>query len=133
MCSLERVKEAATHPEKDLLSRRFERSYLRIGDEHLRQLPIVRAVTQLDIPMAHPRLLWPASSAIISSKLTRLQSVEIRLCDNDQRDRALRKQNRTGKLCGSVIGPLVNLLSRFCPPFHALAFVSQGVLPGILE
>jgi hypothetical protein len=95
-----RTKAARYTPQKDLLQRRFERSYLQVSEEDLRSLPPVMAVTTLmiDGAMGFQRLIRPSATAIIASKMPRLQNVVLDLKDNEKQDQELRKRNRNGKI-----------------------------------
>ncbi|KUJ09072.1 uncharacterized protein LY89DRAFT_690614 [Mollisia scopiformis] len=84
---------------KDLLNRRFDRSYLRFvcsqtaGDiNHL--LHLVPAISEMDINGSGPRHTWPASCSTIASRTPQLRSLKLRLWDNERNDLELRKGAR---------------------------------------
>ncbi|KAF4219271.1 hypothetical protein CNMCM5878_003575 [Aspergillus fumigatiaffinis] len=83
-------------PEEDQLDLRFERSYLHVSEESLKKIPPVMAVTTLTIygGSRYERLIRPSATAVIASKMPRLQNVVLNLRDNEKRDQDLRKRNR---------------------------------------
>ena len=100
----ERVKMRHYQP-ADLLSERFERSYLRLvstGASASETLPDLPIITRLHVgsgffsgPLG-PRLIWPGSASAIASKLPRLQDLKLTLWDNEKRNLNLRKTARGG-------------------------------------
>jgi hypothetical protein len=88
---------------KDLLDRKFERSYIRFvsldEDEKAsgsKALPVVPAITRLHCRPGHPRHIWPASCSEIAASLPGLREFDSYLCDNDKRVE-VRRKNRNGK------------------------------------
>ncbi|GIK07117.1 hypothetical protein Aspvir_002772 [Aspergillus viridinutans] len=92
----QRLKRARYTPHEDLLDRRFERSYLQVSEEDLKRLPPVVAVTTLVIygGMRFERLIRPSATAVIASKMPRLQIMAVNLKDNEKRDQELRKRDQ---------------------------------------
>jgi hypothetical protein len=52
----------------------------------------------IDGAMGFQRLIRPSATAIIASKMPRLQNVVLDLKDNEKQDQELRKRNRNGKI-----------------------------------
>lgn len=100
-----RVKSRAKGP-KDLLDRRFAKSYLRLialdvetKDQDPLSLPVVSAITQICIIGEEPnRNIWPASGSAIAASLPRLRYVEANFCDCEKKDLELRKRARAGNV-----------------------------------
>jgi hypothetical protein len=103
----QRLKRGRHTPEEDLLDRRFERSYLQVSEENLRNLPPVMAVTTLIIygGLRFERLIRPSATAVIASKMPCLQNMALNLKDNEKHDQELRKRNRDGK----IISPYISI------------------------
>ncbi|KIM95401.1 hypothetical protein OIDMADRAFT_95495, partial [Oidiodendron maius Zn] len=87
----------------DLLSERFERSYLRLvstGASASETLPDLPIITRLHVGSRFfsgspgPRLIWPGSASAIALKLPRLQDLKLTLGDNEKRNLSLRKTAR---------------------------------------
>ncbi|CAG8910035.1 unnamed protein product [Penicillium egyptiacum] len=77
----------------DLLSQRYERSYLEFSKATSdSECPLVPAITSLSIQgLAEERLIEPASSVFIALKLPRLNRVELIMKDECKRDERLRQ------------------------------------------
>jgi hypothetical protein len=96
----QRRKKGARSRLDDLLHMRYEKSYLEfsrtITDGDCPPVPIV---TYLLIQgLGNERLIEPASSVFIASKLPRLNRVELLMKDECKRDERLRQSLRNGKL-----------------------------------
>lgn len=92
-------KRAAAERVNDLLNKRYERSYLKFSRTTTEtECPVVPAVTALSIRgVANGRLIEPASSVFIASKLPRLNRVDLNMQDDCRRDEQLRQLLRSGK------------------------------------
>ncbi|KAH7409547.1 hypothetical protein BKA64DRAFT_665211, partial [Cadophora sp. MPI-SDFR-AT-0126] len=82
---------------KDILDRRFHKSYLKFifdeaGETHL--LDVVPAFKEIAIEGGISRHIWPASCSFIASKTPRLRSLRLGLWDNEKKDIELRKRAR---------------------------------------
>ena len=87
---------------KDILDRRFERSYVRFTSPEKEAnesglLDSVSALTELHIDAGNLRHVWPASCSTIANKLPRLRSFNASLWDNEKKDLNLRKAARNGR------------------------------------
>jgi hypothetical protein len=85
---------------KDILNRRFERSYLslvNIGNEcgESGLLDSVPVITELHISSS--RHIWPATCSIIFSKPPQLRSLNANLWDNEKKYLNLRRRARNGR------------------------------------
>jgi hypothetical protein len=91
---------AARSRVNDLLSQRYERSYLEFSRTTTdSECPPVSAIASLSIQgLAKDRLIEPASSVLIASKLPRLNRVRLFMKDECKRDEQLRQRLRNGKL-----------------------------------
>jgi hypothetical protein len=96
----QRRKPAARSRLDDLLQKRYERSYLQFSRTTTDvQCPPVPIVNYLSIRgLRNKRLIEPASSVFIASKLPRLNRVELLMKDECKRDERLRQRLRNGKL-----------------------------------
>jgi hypothetical protein len=92
-------KRAAAERVNDLLNKRYERSYLKFSRTTTEtECPVVPAVTSLSIrSVANGRLIEPASSVFIASKLPRLNRVDLNMQDDCRQDEQLRQLLRSGK------------------------------------
>jgi hypothetical protein len=95
----QRLREAKSRV-NDLLSQRYERSYLEFSRTTTdSECPPVFAIASLSIQgLAKERLIEPASSVLIASKLPRLNCVRLCMKDDCKRDEQLRERLRNGKL-----------------------------------
>jgi hypothetical protein len=95
----QRLREAKSRV-NDLLSQRYERSYLKFSRTTTdSECPPVFAIASLSIQgLAKERLIEPASSVLIASKLPRLNHVQLNMKDECKRDEQLRQRLRNGKL-----------------------------------
>ena len=95
----QRLREAKSRV-NDLLSQRYERSYLEFSRTTTdSECPPVFAIASLSIQgLAKERLIEPASSVLIASKLPRLNCVGLCMKDDCKRDEQLRQRLRNGKV-----------------------------------
>lgn len=101
---MERVMMRRAQP-GDLLSERFERSYLQFvstGASMSEILPVLPIITRLHVGSdffsgpSGPRLIWAGSASAIALKLPRLQDLKLSLWDDEKRNLSLRKTAREG-------------------------------------
>jgi hypothetical protein len=107
----------------DLLHRRYERSYLEFSKTTTNsECPPVLAISSLSIEgLAKSRLIQPASSIFIASKLPKLNSVHLEMKDECRRDEQLRQHLRNGKLHGintCISKFILTVLSEFARHIH---------------
>lgn len=90
----QRRKQAARSRLDDLLDKRYERSYLEFSRTTADvECPSVHIVTYLSIRgLRKERVIEPASSIFIASKLPRLNRVELLIGDKYKRDERLRQR-----------------------------------------
>lgn len=100
----QRRKQAARSRLDDLLHKRYERSYLQFSRTTTDvECPPVPIVTYLSIQgLGNQRLIEPASTVFIASKLPQLNRVELLMRDECKRDERLRQHLRNGKLHPTV-------------------------------
>jgi hypothetical protein len=114
---------------KDILDRRFHKSYLKFifpegGERHL--LDVVPAFNEIAIEGGTSRHIWPASCSFIASKTPRLRSLRLGLWDNEKKDIELRKRARDGMTVSShlydgLITSRIRKQSRHLVPFDSKA------------
>ncbi|CAI7638794.1 unnamed protein product [Penicillium glandicola] len=83
----------AAYLNNDLLTKRFEKSYLQFDESLCVQCLAVPIITGLSIGLCD-RIIEPASSSLIASKLPRLYDMSLFLSDTCKWDPELRKRHR---------------------------------------
>ncbi|KAF1818479.1 uncharacterized protein K489DRAFT_413764 [Dissoconium aciculare CBS 342.82] len=79
---------------KDLLTHRYEYSYLHFLEERLEDLPIISQITEWHVSADTPRLLAPAAAAMLTSKFPSIRNIDWDLNDQNRRSPHARSRLR---------------------------------------